>query len=71
MMKKEKEIHPAANAERGRASYTKPECLVCEMVSEAMLALSVECSDEMNTYGSDCLGNGRRGVWGDLWHGDD
>ena len=66
-MKKEEAIHPTTNAERRKASYSKPECMVCEMVPESLLALSVECSDEENTYGSECLGNGRRGSWGNLW----
>ena len=51
-----------------KKGYIKPTCVVNDMVSAEMLAMSVEYTDEEQTYGSECLSHGRRGSWGNLWN---
>ena len=50
-----------------KKSYIKPECEVLTMLPSTVLALSAKYSDEETTSGSQCLSNGRRGHWGNLW----
>ena len=50
-----------------KKSYIKPECEVLTMLPINMLALSAKYSDNATTSGSQCLGNERRGSWGNLW----
>lgn len=50
-----------------KKDYIKPTCVVNNMVSAEMLAMSVVYTDEEQTYGSDCQSHGRRGAWGNLW----